>query len=109
MKIFQILLVIALFGFIFSTDCDDIQNPTKKKDCNEKLSEDDKTAGIKYCCYLEVGNNRACMGFTQDAYDEIGKAKKSSDDSSSSKEKGKIECQSLFLKFALINLVFLFL
>ena len=108
MKIFQILLVIALFGFIFSTYCNQIQNPAKKKDCNDNLSEDDKAAGIKYCCYLEVDNSKACVGFTQEAYDEIGKAKKS-DDNSSSKSKGKIECQSLFLKFALINLVFLFL
>lgn len=107
MKLLQIFLVIALFGFIFSTDCALIQNPTKKKDCNEKLSENDKTIGFKYCCYLEVESMKTCSPLTQEGYDAIGKAKKSDD--SSSKVKGKIECQSLFLKFALINLVFLFL
>ena len=111
MKIHQILLVIALFGFIISTDCDDIENPTKKKDCNGKLSEDDKAAGIKYCCYLEVDNNKGCMGITQEAYDSIGKSKSESNNSDNkSSSKGKIECQSLYLKSALIYiLLFLFL
>ena len=111
MNIYQILLVLALFEFSISTSCAEIANPTKKKDCNGNLSEDDKAAGIKYCCYLEAGSLKMCSPFTQEAYDAIGKAKKESNSNSgsSSGEKGKIECQSLYLKFALINLLFLFL
>ena len=111
MNIYQILLVLASFELSISTNCAEIVNPTKKKDCNGYVSEDDKAAGIKYCCYLEVDNNKGCMGITQEAYDSIGKSKKEAKDSDNkSSSKGKIECQSLYLKSALIYiLLFLFL
>ena len=107
MKLYQIALLLFIVSYVYTdTDCNLISNPTKKSDCNEKLSAADKANKIEYCCYAEVGELKACVGYTKELYDAIGEAKKSSSSSdTSSSVKGKIECNSQYLTFGVITLL----
>ena len=112
MKLYQIDLLLLFISYVYAdTDCVLIANPTKKSDCNEKLSEADKNKNIKYCCYVEVGDTyKQCLPYTQEDYDAIGKAKKESTTTiSSSDVKGKIECTTQYLTFGIISLLFFLL
>ena len=113
MKLYQIALLLFFISYVYTdTDFMFIANPTKKSDCNEKLSEADKKNNIKYCCYVEVGDTlKSCVPYTQENYDLIGKAKKESSttSSSSSDVKGKIECTTQYLTLGIISLLFFLL
>lgn len=107
MKLYQIALLLFIVSYVYTdTDCILIANPTKKSDCNEKLSETDKKNKIEYCCYVEAGDLKACVGYTKEQYDAIGEAASNSDSSSTtSNVKGKIECNSQYLTFGVITLL----
>ena len=99
MKLYLIVVLISLISLSISQNGCVLSTPNaSKKNCNSALSDSDKTAGFKYCCYQEYENVKACVPYTQDLYDAIGKAKKSD-------IKGKIECKSAYLKLGLLGLV----
>ena len=43
------LIVLLSATTVEETDCDEIENPTKKKDCNGKLSTSDKNEILLLC------------------------------------------------------------
>ena len=94
------LIVLLSATTVEETDCDEIQNPTKKKDCNGKLSTSDKNDNYKYCCYLESDAGNSCSAYTQDEYDHIGALKKEY-----KKANIKIECFSSYLALGFLLLV----
>ena len=94
------LIVLLSATTVEETDCDDIKNPSKKKDCNGKLSTSDKSENYKYCCYLESDAGKTCSAYTQEDYDEIGDHKKDY------KKAGvKIECFSSYLALGFLLLI----
>ena len=94
------LIVLLSAETVEETDCDEIQNPTKKKDCNGKLSTSDKNENYKYCCYFESDEGKVCLAYTQEDYDEIGDHKKYY------KKAGiKIECFSSYLSLGFLLLI----
>ena len=94
------LIVLLSAETVEETDCDEIQNPTKKKDCNGKLSTSDKNEDYKYCCYLETNDGKLCEAYSQEEYDEIGDQKKDY------KKAGvKIECFSSNLSLGFLLLI----
>ena len=100
MKIFLIVILSTLIHLAFSqSNCLTATTSAAKKNCNSvEFSEAEKTAGYKYCCYVEYESSKACVPYNQDLYDAIGKTKKSD-------IKGKIECNSSYLKIFLISLI----
>ena len=110
MKLNYIIVLGFLIAFSLSDDeaCVTLnRNPTSKKDCNGKLSQAEKDSNFKYCCYVESGDYKQCIAYTQEMYDFIGKAKsESSSTTTTSSAKGKIECNSSYLKLGLLSLLF---
>lgn len=99
MKIFLIVILSTLMHLAFSqSNCLTATSPSKKNCNSVEFSEAEKTAGFKYCCYVEYDSTKACVAYNQDLYDAIGKTKKSD-------IKGKIECNSSYLKIFLISLI----
>ena len=100
MKLYVLVVLISLIGLSISQNSCLLTASPSKKTCNAALSESDKASQYqyKYCCYTEYESLKACVPYTQDMYDAIGKAKKSD-------IKGKIECKSTFLKLGLLGLV----
>ena len=68
---FLIVLLSVTTVEVEETNCDDIQNPTKNKDCNGKLSTSDKNKEFKYCCYVDRDGGKWWEGITQDMYYKI--------------------------------------
>ena len=101
MKKFQILILGVLIVFTLSDDdsystCSTSTSNPSKKTCNGyKFTEIEKTAGYKYCCYVEGGGEKFCVGLNQEGYDQIGKNKDKYKD-------GKIECISSYLELGLL-------
>ena len=100
MKIHYIIVLGCLIALLSSTtleeDCFSIDTPLNEKDCNGKLSQEEKDEGYKYCCYIEEGGEPYCAPVTKELYDEF----KTYD-----KEKGTYECHSSYLKKGLLYLV----
>ena len=94
------LIVLLSASTAEEIDCDDIPNPTKKKDCNGKLSTSDKNVNLKYCCYIERDGEKECEGITKEVYDQIGDNKKEY-----KKANIKIECFSSYLALGILLLV----
>ena len=82
------------------TDCDDIENPTNKKDCNGKLSTSDKNKKFKYCCYVDRDGGKRCEGITQDMYYKIQE-----NENYYKKNNIIIECFSSYLALGFLLLV----
>ena len=107
MKKIQILIVGVLIAFALSDDFDDLDDyslsgcveltlSASKKTCNGyKFTETEKAAGLKYCCYIESGSNKACLALDQEGYKDIGKNK-------DNYKSGKIECISSYLELGLL-------
>lgn len=114
MKLYQIALFLLLVSYVYSadTDCILIANPSKKADCNEKLSETDKNV-LKYthCCYQEFGDLKSCVPVTQEGFEAIGKSDKSTNTAKqvASDIHYKIECNSQYITIGIINLLFFLL
>ena len=99
------LYIIIVLGFLITltiSDCATTQSPSKKS-CNEAtLSANEKNSlSAKYCCYQEINGNSLCVPYSQQAYDAIGKAKKS--------DIGTIECYSSYLQLGFIGIMSLIL
>ena len=100
MKKFQILILGVLIAFALSDDSDSSCSPStpdpSKKTCNGyKFTEIEKAEGLKYCCYIESGSNKACLALDQEGYKNIGKNK-------DKYKSGKIECISSYLELGLL-------
>ena len=52
MKVYLTIILLALIAYINNEECEEISNPSKKKDCNGKLAESEKTNGYTHCCFL---------------------------------------------------------
>ena len=95
------LYIIIVLGFLVTltiSDCFGTASPSKEN-CNKaQLSDYEKTSlSAKYCCYQETNGNSACIPYTQEMYDAIGKAKKS--------ELPTIECYSSYLKLGFLGII----
>ena len=64
------------------------------------LSQEEKKQSYKYCCFIEASSAKACMPYTQEMYDAIGKA-------DTKDLPGNIECYSPFIKLTMLGLLFL--
>ena len=121
-----LFLLLSLIADVYLDDCESIQNPKSKSDCNGKLSDDDKNINkYAYCCYLSYSKKsekNSCIGVDQKYYDnvakymkitkkrdEINKLMNEIDPDNNKYEdwgKVKIQCNSNYLK---IGILFLFL
>ena len=110
MKLYQIALFLLFVSYVYTdeTDCIYIASPSKKSDCNEKLSEADKANKYTHCCYQESGNSKACVAITQEIFDSIGKSSSSAKKAASDAHY-KIECNSKYLTIGIISLLFFLL
>ncbi len=94
------LYIIIVLGFLVTltiSDCSLTASPSKEN-CNKaQLSDTEKAHSFKYCCYQETNGNPACIPYTQEMYDAIGKAKKS--------ELPTIECYSSYLKLGFLGII----
>ncbi len=105
MKFYHIILILLLIVYINTEDdCDDIKNPSSKKDCNGKLSSNDKEKKYTHCCFLENDGQKACLSFTQKEFDDIEKNMKEAKDKG--EKVGSIECNSSYIKIGLLSLLF---
>ena len=111
MKLYQIALLLLFVSYVYTdeTDCNLIANPTKKSDCNDKLSETDKTIyKFTHCCYQELGDVKSCVPLIQEAFDSIGKSSSTATNVASGVHY-KIECNSNYLTIGIISLLFFLL
>ena len=111
MKFYQIALFLLFVSYVYTDDvnCNFIANPSKKSDCNEKLSESDKSVyKFTHCCYQELGDLKACVALTQEGFDAIGKSSKSTNTANqvASGVHYKIECNSHYLTIGILSLLF---
>ena len=108
MKLYLLIILLLSIEYI-SSKCDGTEG-SKLSECKDKLSEDEKK---KYsnCCFAEnKAGNKACIALTKDDYDKIDDyIKKLNDDLKGDNQVKKIDCNSLFLKFGFLNLLFFFL
>lgn len=104
MKLYTFILLVLLIIYVNSTDCEDIQNVSKKKDCNGKLSDDDKKH-YSHCCYAEDENgNKACTPITQAHFDSLEALSKAAKELGQ-ESKGKFDCNSNYIKFGFLSLL----
>ena len=108
MKFYSTIILLALIAYINNEDCDHISNPSKKKDCNDKLSDSEKENGYTHCCFLEYSGGKTCYSVKKDEYDNIEDTIKTIEKDSNSKV-NKLECYSSFLKIGFLNLLFFLL
>ncbi len=106
MKFYSVLILFLLIEFTISTDCDEIEGASSKKDCNGKLSEKEKNDNYSYCCYVEFNNGgKWCWALKKADYDDIKNyIKKEEEDMDGVKVKS-LKCNSLFLKLGLMNIL----
>ena len=86
--------------------------PSKAEDCkDELLTDDQKKEDRKHCCYKEEENNESdgkkCVSLTTRQYEHIGKVIKLLEEDY--EYKIKIDCNSSYLKFYLLSLIFFFI
>lgn len=122
------LLFILITYSNCDTRCREISNPTSKSDCNGKLSQTDKDNKYAYCCfesYSKKSEYNSCTAIDQKKYDNMDKYakiyKKQQEineimreiypDEKEYEDYGEysIDCNSNYLKTAMIALVLLFL
>ncbi len=104
MKLYTFILLVLLIIYVNSTDCEDIQNVSKKKDCNGKLSDDDKKK-YSHCCYAEDENgNKRCDPVTQTEFDGLEALLKAAKELGQ-ESKGKFDCNSNYIKFGFLSLL----
>ena len=108
MKVYLTIILLALIAYINNEECEEISNPSKKKDCNGKLAESEKTNGYTHCCFLDYGGVKTCYSIKKNEYDNIENTIKEVEKNTNSKVK-KLECYSLFLKLGFLNLLFFLL
>ena len=112
MKLYQIALFLLFASYVYTeeTDCDSIANPTKKSDCNEKLSTSDKTM-YSHCCYQEAGEFKQCVAVTKEYFDSIGDSKSSTNAANkyASLANYKFDCNAQYLTIGIISLLFFLL
>ena len=103
MKFYSLVLLFILIVSIKS-ECNE-EEGKKAKDCQDKLTEDDKKDnGYSYCCYVKANEGEGCTGLTKAQYDEIKKKIKDIETKENVEIK-KLDCHSLFLKFGLLNIL----
>ena len=105
MRFYLTIILLALIAYANNEECDNISNPSKKKDCNGKLAESEKTDGYTHCCFLDYGGGKSCYAVKKNEYDNIENTIKEIEKDSNSKV-NKLECHSLFLKLGFLNLLF---
>ena len=108
MKFYSTIILLALIAYINNEDCDQISNPSQKKDCNGKLSDTEKENGYTYCCFIDSKEGKGCLSIKKDDYDNIEDTIKTLEKDSNSKI-NKFECYSSFLKLGFLNLLFFLL
>ena len=116
MRILSFLISITLVSLVFNSQCEDIKNPSKAKECNGK----DTGYSGGYCCFVDYSctlkgsstknEGKSCEGITKEEYDLIETSVKASKESAKSvcdKYKYSIKCNSSYLKISLIGLLFI--
>jgi len=104
MKFYSLVLLFILIVSI-NSDCDH-EKGTKAKDCQNKLTDDDKKKeGYSYCCYLKTESAEGCIGLDKSSYDNIKDTIKELEKVDEIKKVKKLDCHSLFLKFGFLNIL----
>ena len=103
MKFFELIIVLCLIIFTYQ-DCND---NNKKEDC--KLSDDDKKRGYEYCCFVEDGDSKDCIGLTKYQYKHIKDYVKMMRLEGDASEDATIDCKSLYLQISLLSILLLLL
>lgn len=104
MKLYTFIFLVLLIVYVNSENCIAIQNVSKKKDCNGKLSEDDKKI-YSHCCYSESENGeKGCVPVTKEYYDSIESLVKAAKELGT-ESKGKFDCNSNYIKFGFLSLL----
>ena len=110
MNIIQVTILFSLIIHIYS-NCDMIL-PSKKKDCYEGLSEEDKK-DYSYCCFFKGKKEKIgpygeyCHSLTKEEYDNIEEYIKHGE--SLGAQVDKLDCKSNYLNISLLILVILLL
>ena len=110
MNIIQVTILFSLIIHIYS-DCDMIV-PSKKKDCYEGLSDEDKE-DFSYCCFFKGKKEKigpygdACQPLTKEEYNNIKQY--ITDVESLGAQVDKLDCKSNYLNISLLILVILLL
>ena len=105
MKFYSVLILFLLIAYINSI-CQGT-TPSGKKDCKDKLSDEEKKTN-SYCCYAENKNgDKTCLPLKKDEYNDIKNyIKEANNNIENDKEKIKsLNCNSLFLKLGLMNIL----
>jgi hypothetical protein len=103
MKFFELIILLCLILFSYQR-CRDGQ---KKEDC--KLSDEDKEDGDEYCCFVEDGDDKNCVGLTKYQYKHIKDFAKLQRLQGVASEDSKIDCKSLYLQISLLSILLLLL
>lgn len=104
MKFYHIILVLLLIAYINTEDgCKSIKNPSKKSDCNGKLSSTEQNK-YSHCCYVDNDEGKACVALKKDEFDSLEQNIKEAKDKG--EKVGTIECNSSYLKIGLLSLLF---
>ena len=103
MKIYQIIILFSLI-VIISSGCKDI-DPTGKKDCWDKLSDEEKKK-YSYCCYYHGKNFgieiKTCSTVTKEEYKDI---KSYIDTLNALGDVYELDCKSNYLNISLLFLI----
>ena len=102
MKFYSLVLLFILIVSM-NSDCGD-DNGKNAKDCQNQLTDADKKNGISYCCYGKSDKDEGCASLTKAQYDDIKQTIKDIESKSKVTVK-KLDCNSLFLKFGLLNIL----
>jgi hypothetical protein len=103
MKFFELIILLCLIIFTYQ-HCRDGH---KKEDC--KLSDEDKEGGDDYCCFVEDGDSKDCIGITKYQYKHIKDLVKMQRLQGDASEDSTIDCKSLYLQISLLSILLLLL
>ena len=121
MKLFSYLVILLSIIVSINSTCqydDDVVEPNRVRyddDCySRSFSSEEKAAGYYDCCLLErkidapkrKGREFRCIHLTRNQFDNIKSTANSFKESGV--ESVYIDCNSSYLKFALLNLILLF-
>lgn len=103
MKFFELIILLCLIIFTYQ-HCED---ESTKENC--KLTDHDKEEGYDYCCFVEDGDSKNCVGLTKYQYKHIKDYAKLQRLEGGASEDSTIDCKSLYLQISLLSILLLLL
>ena len=109
MKNYQIIILLILIIYIFSSEdnCYKV-NPSKKSECHNLYTEEDRNNGY-FCCYVKSKGNgitaTGCISLSKKEKDNIKDTIKEME--SGGGEVKSLDCEASYLSIGLFSLIFL--